>query len=524
MAPTTIHVKATSGAKITVSVELSLTVAELKATLAAEDKANVPANQQRLIYRGHVMKDERVLESYGLADEHTVHLVKGPAPGGAAPVAAAPAAAAAAAAAAPPAGTNAVPPSTGGANFGGGFGSFGGAGGMGGMFGGMGGMGGMGGDLSQMQQQMAQNPEMMREMLNSPMMRSAMEEMSRNPEMLRQMIASDPRMREVMEANPELGRVLNDPETIRRTLEVARNPELMREQMRLSDRAFANIESHPEGFNAMARMHQDVSEPMMRAAEGRGDQVGLGPSTNAADNPFAAMFAANPVGGVGGTNAAEGGQAANATSAGGVARDPWAPDAAGPGGAANANPFASMFGAGGGPLGGPLGGPPGGGGGFGLPPDQMLSQMEAMLSNPAMGPMMRSMMSDPTVIRQMLDSDPALRAMAEANPGMREMLQNPEVLRRMSDPETLRTNLRMMQQMQSMGMGLPGMGGAPAGGFGGGFGGGAAASATPPEELYASQLAQMKDMGFFDEAQNIRVLQQCMGNVSAAIERLLAGP
>ena len=59
MAPTTIHVKATSGAKITVSVELSLTVAELKATLAAEDKANVPANQQRLIYRGHVMKDER---------------------------------------------------------------------------------------------------------------------------------------------------------------------------------------------------------------------------------------------------------------------------------------------------------------------------------------------------------------------------------------------------------------------------------------------------------------------------------
>ena len=84
MAPTTVHVKATSGTKITVSVELSLTVAELKATLAAEDKANVPANQQRLIYRGHVMKDERALESYGLAAEHTVHLVKGLAPGGAA--------------------------------------------------------------------------------------------------------------------------------------------------------------------------------------------------------------------------------------------------------------------------------------------------------------------------------------------------------------------------------------------------------------------------------------------------------
>jgi ubiquilin len=145
----------------------------------------------------------------------------------------------------------------------------------------------------------------------------------------------------------------------------------------------------------------------------------------------------------------------------------------------------------------------------------MLSQMEAMLSNPAMGPMMRSMMSDPAVIGQMLDADPALRAMAEANPGMREMLQNPETLARMSDPETLRNNLRMMQQMRGAGIGAPGFGG---------FGAAPPGPATPPEEMYASQLAQMKDMGFFDEAQNIRVLQQCMGNVSAAIERLLAGP
>ena len=98
MAPTTVHVKATSDENHG-HVELSLTVAELKATLAAEDKANVPANQQRLIYRGHAaMKDERALESYGLAAEHTVHLVKGLAPGGAAAAATAPAAAAASAA------------------------------------------------------------------------------------------------------------------------------------------------------------------------------------------------------------------------------------------------------------------------------------------------------------------------------------------------------------------------------------------------------------------------------------------
>ena len=65
MAPTTIHVKATSGAKITLDVELSTTVGALKSTLSAEDKANVPAPQQRLIYKGHVLKDDRTLDSYG---------------------------------------------------------------------------------------------------------------------------------------------------------------------------------------------------------------------------------------------------------------------------------------------------------------------------------------------------------------------------------------------------------------------------------------------------------------------------
>lgn len=32
----------------------------------------------------------------------------------------------------------------------------------------------------------------------------------------------------------------------------------MREQMRNTDRAFNNIESHPEGFNALRRMYENV--------------------------------------------------------------------------------------------------------------------------------------------------------------------------------------------------------------------------------------------------------------------------
>ena len=381
---------------------------------------------------------------------------------------------------------------------------------------------------------MQQNPEVMRQMLNSPFMRDAMDQMAQNPDMLRTMLQSDPRMREVLERNPELNHALNDPEMLRRTFDAARNPELMREQMRLADRAFANVEAHPGGFNALSRMHQDVHEPMMNALSGGGESGrggGGGGAAATADNPFAQMFAQNPPAGGAATNAPSTNTPSTNTPSSAPTAAPWAPSA-------GSNPFASMFG------GADASAAPGAGGfGSAESQDAMLSQFEQMLSNPAMQQMMTSMMSDPRMMEQMLGSDPRARAALDANPELRSRLTDPEFLRRMSDPANIRAMVQMqraMAQLQSsglgggMGMGMgsgPGPGMDPfaammGGGFGGGMGPGPgpAASTEPPETLYASQLAQLKDMGFFDEAQNIRALQATMGNVSAAIERLLSGP
>lgn len=49
-----------------------------------------------------------------------------------------------------------------------------------------------------------------------------------------------------------------------------------------------------------------------------------------------------------------------------------------------------------------------------------------------------------------------------------------------------------------------------------------AGPAQPPEQLYASQLRQLQEMGFYDEQENIRALQQVGGNVNAAVDRLLS--
>ena len=48
-------------------------------------------------------------------------------------------------------------------------------------------------------------------------------------------------------------------------------------------------------------------------------------------------------------------------------------------------------------------------------------------------------------------------------------------------------------------------------------------AAPAPAVRYASQLRQLADMGFPDEAANVRALTATNGNVNNAVERLLSG-
>ena len=80
----TLFVKQSSveGRKISATVELSESVRDLKDKLVAE--SGIPSDEQRLVYKGQVLKDERQLESYGFQNEHVLHLVRARATGAAA--------------------------------------------------------------------------------------------------------------------------------------------------------------------------------------------------------------------------------------------------------------------------------------------------------------------------------------------------------------------------------------------------------------------------------------------------------
>ncbi|KAK3005918.1 hypothetical protein RJ639_017791 [Escallonia herrerae] len=525
-----VNVRCSNNTKFSVQVNLDSTVGSFKSVVARS--CDIPAEQQRLIYKGRILKDDQTLESYDLEADHTVHLVRGfPAASGTSANA-----------------TNAGVPNTvptdgrdAGSNEGGPLG--------GSVFGasllpglGLNGLGNGGGlfgaglpEFEQVQQQLTQNPNIMRELMDMPVVQNLMN----NPDIMRNMIVNNPQMRDIIDRNPELGHLLNDPATLRQALEAARNPELMREMMRNTDRAMSNIESSPEGFNMLRRMYENVQEPFLNATTMAGDS-----RNDLGSNPFAALLAQGA--GAGRDQLTNSTTTGSETTADSPAPNtnplpnPWA--SAGAGGA-QANTAARLN-----PAGSARTPPIAGLGGLGLSgledllgatPDT--NSLNQFMQNPAVSQMMQSLLSDPQYMNQMLGLNPQLRNMLDSNSQLREMMQNPEFIRQLTSPETMQQMLALQQSL------LPQLGrqqsaqerGQNGGGTGsvhnmgldmlmnmfGGLGAGGlnvpSQSNVPPEELYATQLGQLQEMGFFDTAENIRALTATAGNVHAAVERLL---
>ena len=62
-AQATLHIRCTNGSKFAVRADLGSTVGAFKAIVA--ESCDVPAPQQRLIYKGRILKDDQTLASYG---------------------------------------------------------------------------------------------------------------------------------------------------------------------------------------------------------------------------------------------------------------------------------------------------------------------------------------------------------------------------------------------------------------------------------------------------------------------------
>jgi len=206
-------------------------------------------------------------------------------------------------------------------------------------------------------------------------------------------------------------------------------------------------------------------------------------------------------------------------------------------------------------------------------PEQMEAMLGMMEQNPQMMQMMQNMLeSNPQMVRQMME--PQLAQLRQINPQAAAMMEDPNFLRTMLNPTTMRNMVQFQRAMGggggAMGAGMPPnpwgapppAGGAaaanpwgpsaavppmmgnpwgpsPASGAPGGLDfssllgnmqnmnvSSAATTPSPPQhpaDRYRTQLQSLRDMGFDDEILSLRALERFHGNVNRAVDALLMG-
>lgn len=271
MSDISISIKSSGDTKYELTISPSITILDLKNLVA--EKSSIPADRQRLIYSGKVLKDGETVESYKVQSGHTIHMVKSaakPAEPAAAPLASS-----------APSEASGVP-----SNIAAGQGAFNPLADLtsaryagytqlpdASMFGPDGGM-----------HNAMPNPDQMAELMSSPMFAESMNAMLDNPQMLDALINLNPQLRAL---GPQLRQMLQSP-FVRQMLT---NPELMRSMMQMQQGQGGPTSAFPEpGANPTVQGNNDSSE---------GNNSASG-STADASNPYAALLGGNPFAFLGG--------------------------------------------------------------------------------------------------------------------------------------------------------------------------------------------------------------------------------
>ncbi|KAJ5082993.1 Ubiquitin-like protein DskB [Penicillium argentinense] len=346
-APITFIVKTSTDKKYTMTLPLSTLVSDLKQKLEtaepdksdkSDDAKSIPADRQRLIYSGRILKDHETLGSYKIKDGHTIHMVGNASSNQNRGNTTAQSSSAAASAGATPNPVAAGVPTNMAAGTGNnplagltgaryaGFAQLPGAG----LFGPDGGMG------------PPPDTESMLNMLENPQFQSTINEALQNPAMIDMMIQQNPMLRDMgpgvrqMFQSPEFRRMLTDPNSIRQMMQMQR-------MMGMGGGGLGGLGGGGDSAFPAPGVTNTTAEDNQNAQQQNPPPNPFGQMPpNPAGNPFAALFGPNPFANPAAQPSANAGGSENNQNQDAQSTDRGA-TAEGQNPEAAQNPFASLF-------------------------------------------------------------------------------------------------------------------------------------------------------------------------------------
>ncbi|KAF4665613.1 E1 ubiquitin-activating protein uba2 [Perkinsus olseni] len=329
----------------------------------------------------------------------------------------------------------------------------------------------LGGQLGAFQSHLIKNPDVMEQMLNTPVMQTVLQ----NGDMLSSLVSMNRQMRELMDDNPELRRMLMDPSMMKSSAEAFQDPLAVRELISNTETAVANINATvPGGYDSLRRLYEECSSGGKECEDDRGGgEPAVPPQIREA------------------REAAE-----DAEKLAEMSRPPVWAEAFDP------------------------------------------SAMAAMMQDPNMHQLMSSVFRSAENAHKVGarsseksgGNNPSLKPFCE--PTLLQLMFDPQTLQSMSklegsmemlDGKHIPAIAEAAEAGGKMGPKLSGLSlGSPAANFAQSFSSFIEAQNENPEVLYRAQLSALKASGFYDVEKNIAALRRTDGNVNRAIDLLIS--
>mmetsp|Transcript_19146 Transcript_19146/g.43534 ORF Transcript_19146/g.43534 Transcript_19146/m.43534 type:complete len:445 (-) Transcript_19146:16-1350(-) len=347
--------------------------------------------------------------------------------------------------------------------------------------------------LAAQQRHVLQNPDILQQMLESP----AMQSLLNDHDFMRSLLKMDPHLQKLLENCPDLQQMLHEEEFMKQATEALRNPVHVRDVLRSTDRSMSQLENLGGGaFDVLRQMAEDIRRPQ---EEGGGY---VPPTTKKSKGSTKSLTATQlPGGGGGATEEAVDGEGTEVATVADLGPEPpeWL-------GSFDTNAMASMM------------------------QDQNMQQLLSQLVQTLGGPTVKLHPDDPfldsSFIGQMFHAQ-TISSMTHLQASVEKLSltadaggDTPAAKGRAGGKKPDKGGKDLPHDSPAVLSGLHPK--SPAANFKESFNLFVAAEQESPEIRYKGQLAAMGNMGFTDKEANIQALHSCDGNMSRAVEFLMA--